>query len=308
MIALSIQDLKPKAATALIESLPESSLAKKRHSDTNRIFLRAMSARMESICLQMYEKGFPASPSLPIFGTISAEKFAFPSYFQLAVALEMVDLVRGMIKVYIIDQKVDVNLSWYQLSPIHNACVAGNEKLIAILVENGANVNQGLGLEDMYLLSKLKMNSPQNILDDKADSNSKIVQNNISESHRDIFRQPGYKGPINVGADYTRDLIIFPFELAYVKGHFKLAVSLLEQYYGLISTNPKNVELAFFGLLHSKDYKWTKKLIQLKAPINERDCFGSNALHLACRAGNLNIVIVLINEKMNINEPGFRGW
>ena len=98
MISMNIQDNRPKAATSLIDILPESSLTKKRHSDTNRVFLKALSARMEAVCLQMFEKGFPSSPASPIFGTISAEKFAFPSYFQLAVAMELVELVKAMIK------------------------------------------------------------------------------------------------------------------------------------------------------------------------------------------------------------------
>ena len=76
----------------------------------------------------------------------------------------------------------------------------------------------------------------------------------------------------------------------------------------LISTSPKIAEIAFFGLLHSKDFLWTKRLIQAKGPINKKDYFGANVLHLACRAGNFNMVIVLVNEKMNLNEPGFRGW
>lgn len=228
---MNIQDNRPKTASALIDILPESALTRKRPTDTNRVFLKAMASRMEGVCLQMLEKGFPSSPAAPIIGTVSAEKFTFPSYFQLAVALELSELVKGMIKVLYINEKVDVNISWYQLSPIHLACLNGNEKILSLLLDNGANINQGLGLEDMYLLSKLKMSGNHFIPDENNNEiHPKIPKSHVNDSQKDIFRQAGYKGPILVGAEYTQNLMVYPFELAYVNGHSKLATTLLEQY------------------------------------------------------------------------------
>ena len=84
----------------------------------------------------------------------------------------------------------------------------------------------------MYLLSKLKMSGNAKVIPDEniSEIHPKTIRPVVNDPQKDIFRQAGYKGPISVGAEYTQNLIIYPFELAYVKGHLKIANALLEQY------------------------------------------------------------------------------
>lgn len=85
----------------MIEILSEATVQKKRTGDTNKALLHAMCNRLQSLTLQLMEKGFPANPNSPIFASNENFSFSFPSYFQLAVSLDLVEVARVMIKVRI---------------------------------------------------------------------------------------------------------------------------------------------------------------------------------------------------------------
>lgn len=105
----------------------------------------------------------------------------------------------------------------------------GNELIIKLLLDAGANINQSLGLADYCLLNHLrpsietfKITSPASIA---TNSTSSGVTNN-----RDIYRQYGQRGPIVLPTEYMQDKQIYLFEFAALRGHLQIAQLLLEQY------------------------------------------------------------------------------
>ncbi|CAG8786780.1 4991_t:CDS:2, partial [Cetraspora pellucida] len=88
----------------------------------------------------------------------------FPSYFILAVALGLNELVKAMVK------RANMNQTWFGLSPliiaISQAIIAYSSTglkskskttlLIKLLLDNGADPSQGLPLEQFNTLRKLK--------------------------------------------------------------------------------------------------------------------------------------------------------
>jgi ankyrin repeat protein len=212
----------------LLETLSDSTLVKKRPKDANRAFLHAMVNRMTPVCLQILEKGFPVNVNHPVMGAHdhnSADKFYFPSYFQMAVSFELVDVVKAMIKL-----KADVNLSWYQVTPLQNACVKGNEAIIRLLIENGASPNQSLGLEDYILLSKLKPAHRKATSPTTSNPSPQTPSSNPDAFYtRDYPRQAGQKGPLALNKEYLENKHIYLFELAALRGHTVIASFLLDQ-------------------------------------------------------------------------------
>ncbi|CAG8832356.1 30375_t:CDS:2, partial [Racocetra persica] len=99
-------DNKISDALTILSYIPNSSfssLKKKKSTEANRAFLMAIAHRMDDVALAMYERGIPGDVNSPIFvkntknsdrGGISGLKF--PSYFILAVALGLNELVKAM--------------------------------------------------------------------------------------------------------------------------------------------------------------------------------------------------------------------
>jgi hypothetical protein len=104
-LILAIRDHKTSDALAILSQISSATLKKKKNGEVNKAFLLAMAHRLEDITLSMYERGFPSDVNSPIFskpkntdrGGMSGLKF--PSYFILAVALGLYDLVKAMLKV-----------------------------------------------------------------------------------------------------------------------------------------------------------------------------------------------------------------
>ena len=102
---MAIRDHKTSDALTILSQISNNALKKKKNIEVNKSFLLAMAHRLEDITLAMYERGFPSDVNTPIFskpknverGGISGLKF--PSYFILAVALGLYDLVKTMLKV-----------------------------------------------------------------------------------------------------------------------------------------------------------------------------------------------------------------
>jgi hypothetical protein len=224
---LAIHDYRLDDCVQLLETLSDSTLVKKRPKDANRAFLHAMVSRMSGVCLKMLEKGFPVNINNPVMGSHnhgSSEKFYFPSYFQMAVAFELVEVIKAMIKL-----KADVNLSWYQVTPLQNACLKGNEIIIRLLIENGANPNQSLGLGDYLMLSKLKprhRRSPSSSSPDEPASLAGSVKS-TKEYPQQVFQ----KSPAKLEKEYIENKQIYLFEMAAMRGHMGIASYLLDQYF-----------------------------------------------------------------------------
>jgi hypothetical protein len=101
-LILSIHDFKSHDAAIFLEMLSDNTLIKKRPIDAKKVFLLAMANKMQGICLIMLEKGFPTNINAPILGSTdpaSIEKFAFPTFFQMAIVFELVDVIKAMLKV-----------------------------------------------------------------------------------------------------------------------------------------------------------------------------------------------------------------
>jgi hypothetical protein len=60
-----------------------------------------MGNRLEEVAIAFLERGFPSDVNKPIFPIYDISQFEFPSYFLLAVALGLYELVTAMIKVNI---------------------------------------------------------------------------------------------------------------------------------------------------------------------------------------------------------------
>lgn len=87
----------------MIDLLSEATIHKKRTADINDCFLHAMSRKMQVICLQIMEKGYPVNVNSPVYTPKDTSQLTLPSYFQLAVSLDLVEVVKVMLKVtYII--------------------------------------------------------------------------------------------------------------------------------------------------------------------------------------------------------------
>jgi hypothetical protein len=96
---LAVHDFRSMDAAACLDILSESSLIKKRPNDANKVFLTAMANRLQGVCLIMIEKGFPVNVNAPIFGGTNQSLLIFPSYFQLAVVFDLIEVCKAMIKV-----------------------------------------------------------------------------------------------------------------------------------------------------------------------------------------------------------------
>jgi hypothetical protein len=121
-LSLAILDQRTTTACSLLEELSSAALRKKQPQLANKVFLSALAQGMEAVCVGMMEKGFPVSVNSSVVMHASVEtsaksgvtteksggggqggagmkSFQLPSYFMCALALNLDNLVRVMIKV-----------------------------------------------------------------------------------------------------------------------------------------------------------------------------------------------------------------
>jgi ankyrin repeat protein len=63
-----------------------------------------------------------------------------------------------------------------------------------------------------------------------------------------------------------------------------------------------------FALITSCNFSWSKQLIAGGLKITQLDSQGCNALHIASRRSNLELIIVLLQNGFDINAKGQNGW
>ncbi|KAJ3088241.1 hypothetical protein HK102_009196 [Quaeritorhiza haematococci] len=167
LLNLAIHDSKTSLACALMDDLSPNTLRKKRVAEANRVFLLGMASSMEPLCMLMLERGFPVNVNS---AALSCKDFSFPSYFLMAVALGLDNVVRLMIK------RANLNQSWYGLTALHLACCKGNFNLVQILVEHGADLGQGLPLSEYMLLRRLQSQNSKSVFRLIAKSNPILLR------------------------------------------------------------------------------------------------------------------------------------
>jgi len=55
-------------------------------------------------------------------------------------------------------------------------------------------------------------------------------------------------------------------------------------------------------------FELVKKIVGLGADVNVKDLYQKNALHCAAIVGGIEITALLLNQKVNVNEPEKHGW
>ncbi|KAI9199447.1 ankyrin repeat-containing domain protein [Polychytrium aggregatum] len=284
LLFLAIRDLKTSLACSLIEDLSAATLKKKRPEESRKIFVMAMVNCMEPVCMMMLEKGFPVNVNAPAMESRNP-RFIFPSYFVVAVALGLDNVVRTMIK------RCNPSVGWYNLTPLHVACCKGNIGVVQVLIEHNADITAGLPLREYTLLQKLKSDK------------SKAVQ-----SKQNIFstiRQWGSSQPKVDAVDDNpawKDAKILPVELAAACGHIEVVRTILSRIDGKMLAN------SCFSLLVQRDLEMMVLFIRIGASVEMKDFKGSTPLHLCARMGVLEVAIGLVQLKANVNQKGENGW
>lgn len=101
LLKLAVHDRRVQQACSIIEDLSSNTFRKRNFTEANDIFLKAMLNNLEPVVLSMLDKGFPPNINLPIYEIQMSNdiKVDLPSYFLLAVALGMDNVIKVMIKV-----------------------------------------------------------------------------------------------------------------------------------------------------------------------------------------------------------------
>ncbi|KAJ3349131.1 hypothetical protein HDU83_000752 [Entophlyctis luteolus] len=103
--------------------------------------------------------------------------------------------------------------------------------------------------------------------------------------------------------EFMKDRVIFPVELAAACGHSDLSRILLAR------MDQKLLAKCTFALLVQRDADLSLLFLRAGVPATQKDAFGSSALHLACRSGNLDLVTAYVESNMfNINCKGQNDW
>lgn len=210
-----------------------------------------------------------------------------------------------------------MNQTWYGLAPLHIACSKGNLAVLKSLVECGASIFKGIPLEAYYLFLNLKSDpakmSTATFSLPPYRSQWKPNTNNIDSS-----RQQQKRMPTDIGAsstlheqsiqgyqEYVKQRRVYAVEIAAMAGHHEAARYLLQKY---DAKQASSLTCCFHPHL---DFDICILFLRAGAsPENCVDPWGSNAFHLAARAGRLGLVVAMhaYTPRLDIHKKGRNGW
>jgi len=290
LLKLAVHDRRIQQACSIIEELSSNTFRKRNFSEANEIFVKAMLNNLEPVALAMLDKGFPPNVNLPIFEIQMSNdiKVNLPSYFILAVALGLDNVIKVMIK------KAYINQSWNGLTPLHIACCKGDEKLINLIIDYGADVFQPIPIEQYLNLGRLKSVEARISAHKKSVLNGTYMDeqlgtNNYSCQNNSIIKM------------YPKIQYIYPIDFAASTGNVKLAGIIINK----IGIN--GVRRSRYCLMMQQQYNMSMTLLKYGATFPQVNIWNDTPLHIASRQGNLRLVIVY-SYLINVNTPGQNGW
>jgi len=295
LLQLAIHDNRITTASTLLNNLTTGNIKKKRAQEINKAFLYAMTKKLENISMLFLTKGFPENVNSSIFDvsmnlTKKQKKnntLQFPSYFILAVALGLMDVVKFMIK------KAIVNLSWFGLTPLILACAQNNLPLVQLLLSNGANPNLGIPLEQYNSLCELKIR-----FNDKNREQWKLQCPIFRGS--DYQKQWGEHHILPINKKFFRTTILYPLDIACMMNNHEI-VRLLLTCMGVAGIPNDTLALK----IH---YNLETTILLLKAgAIPTKDPRGNTPLHMAARIGDEKLA-VLYSRFFAIDSLGQNNW
>jgi len=290
LLNLAVHDRRIQQACTIIEELSSNTFRKRNFSEANNIFVKAMLNNLEQVVLAMLDKGFPPNINLPIFEIKMSNdvKINLPSYFILAVALGLDNVIKVMIR------KAYINQSWNGLTALHIACCKGDEKLMNLLIDYGADTSQPIPIEQYLNLGRLKSVEARIATQKKAVLNGinmdeQLGTNNYTNQNTSIIKS------------YPKAPYIYPIDFAASTGNPKIAGIIINK------TGINGVKRSRYCLMMQHQYNMSMLLIKYGATYPQINIWNDTPLHIASRQGNLRLVIVY-SYLINVNTPGQNGW
>ncbi|ORX87654.1 ankyrin [Anaeromyces robustus] len=290
LLKLAVHDRRIQQACTIIEELSSNTFRKRNFDEANNIFVRAMLNNLEPVVLSMLDKGFPPNINLPIFEVQMANdvKVKLPSYFLLAVALGLDNVIKVMIK------KAYINQSWNGLTALHIACCKGDDKLINLIIDYGADLNQPIPIEQYLNLGRLKSVEARIFTHKTGVLNGTYIDdqlgsNNYSSQNTSVIRT------------YPKAPYIYPIDFAASTGNVKIAGIIINK----VGIN--GIRRSRYCLMMQQQYNMSMILLKYGASFPQVNIWNDTPLHIASRQGNLRLVIVY-SYLINVNTPGQNGW
>jgi len=290
LLKLAVHDHRIQQAVSLVEDLSSNTFRKRNFAEANNIFVKAMLLNLEPVVLSMLDKGFPPNINLPIYEIQMSNdiKVNLPSYFLLAVALGMDNVIKVMIR------KAYINQSWNGLTALHIACCKGDEKLINLILDYGADVTQPIPIEQFYNLGRLKSLEARIVTQKRSVLTGTYIEeqigtNNYSRNNSSIIR-PNPKAPF-----------LYPIDFAASTGNIKIAGLIINK----VGIN--GIRRSRYCLLMQQQYNMSMVLLKYGASLPQLNLWKDTPLHIASRQGNLRLVIVY-SYLINVNTKGQNGW
>ncbi|KAF9185040.1 hypothetical protein BGZ51_002982 [Haplosporangium sp. Z 767] len=199
--------------------------------------------------------------------------------------------------------------------------------IVTLLLEYGADPNQGITLQQYLWANKLKgmgvLSRRRKIVDPKGSPGDNPIEFYIAArrhesgrqwlSHEEIKARKAARAEMAPSAggkkrfspemqEFWKGKWVLPVELAIASGNFDCARTILQR------LGPNSLANSSFGLILQNDVMLTLSLIKSGTPVSQHDLHGCTPLHLAARRGHLEMVMVLLQLGGDVNSRGERQW
>ncbi|ORZ31582.1 hypothetical protein BCR44DRAFT_1264903 [Catenaria anguillulae PL171] len=342
MLRMSILEERQDLAIELLEQIQSSVIKKKRPDEVNHLFLLALSKRMETLCIRMYEKGYPPDVNSPIFVANVAKgekpKFGHPSYFLLAVGFRLYALSVAMLK------KANVHQSWYGVTALLLACTGTPDQPVSLpfvshLISAGANPNAGIPLEQYLVHKKLRPKPSRTTMplgsrglthvpstSDTASLFSPPTPSTIESGiprmvsfadgsfggalpSTSMCNVPQFGQSTQAGieasdkcAAWAKGKMLYPVDLAACTDQLEAVQFLVRK------MDAKRVKESSVCLLGQQSMVLTAQLWKAGANLDQRDWGNLAGIHIAARLGLIDLVYLYLDMKISPNLAGENGW